>query len=88
MLYGPLGVSLLCAGAAMWLSGLFGRVLPGVALVGGALATLDGLAFVSPKFADVSGALSASAFLLWVGMLWTGIVCWRAAPRAVRSATP
>ena len=61
MLFGPLGVSLLCAGAAMWLSGLFGRVLPGVALVAGVMATLIGLGFGSPKFADVVSALGFAA---------------------------
>jgi hypothetical protein len=79
-LYGPLGVSLLCAGAAMWFSGLFHRVLAGIAVVGGVMATLIGLAFVSPQFVDVASALGFAALLLWVWMLWTGIVLWRARP--------
>ena len=85
MLYAPLGVSMLCAGAAMWLSGLFGRVLPGVALVGGAMATLIGLAFGSPRFANVVTGLGFAALLLWIWMLWTGVVCWRATSRGEAS---
>ena len=80
MIYGPLGVSLLCAGAAMWFSGLFGKVLPILALTGGAMATLLGLAFVSPQYADIATALGFAALLLWVWMLWTGVVLWRARP--------
>jgi hypothetical protein len=83
MIYGPLGVSLLCAGAAMWISGLFGKVLPGIALAGGAMATLLGLVFVSPKFTDIASGLGFAALLLWIWMLWTGVVLWRARPATV-----
>ena len=86
MIYGPLGVSLLCAGAAMWLSGLFGKVLAGVALVPGLLATLLGLAFAAPKFEDVAAALLFAPLLFWIWMLWAGVVCWRATPS--RSSSP
>jgi hypothetical protein len=84
MIYGPLGVSLLCAGAAMWVSGLFGRVLPSLALVGGAMGTLLGLAFVSPTFAGVATGLGFAALLLWIWMIWTGVVLWRARPAPAR----
>ncbi len=80
MIYGPLGVSMLCAGAAMWLSGLFSKLLAGIAIVGGVMATLLGLAFVSPGLADVATGLGFAALLLWVWMLWTGVVLWRARP--------
>ncbi len=80
MIYGPLGVSLLCAGAAMWLSGLFGKVLPVAALAAGLLATLLGLVFVAPRFEDVAAALQLAPLLFWIWMLWTGVVLWRARP--------
>ncbi|MGH3508883.1 MAG: hypothetical protein ACRDPI_01470, partial [Nocardioidaceae bacterium] len=35
MIYGPMGFSVLCAGLAMWRSGLFGRALSALAMVGG-----------------------------------------------------
>jgi hypothetical protein len=78
MIYGPLGVSLLCAGAAMLRSTLFGRVLPALALVAGFLSTLIGLALASPSLVGAEGALSSAALLMWIWMLWTGVVLWRA----------
>ena len=44
------------------------------------MATLLGLAFVSPRFTDIATALGFAALLLWVWMLWTGVVLWRARP--------
>lgn len=77
-LYGPMGVSVFCAGLAMWRSGSFGRVLPALALVTGGAFSILGLAFGAPRFAGVADALSAAALPLWVWMIWTGLVVWRA----------
>lgn len=88
MLYGPLGVAMLCAGVAMWRSGLFPRVLCGLALVSGVACTAIGLALTAPRFAAVAGALSAAALLLWIWMLWTGVVCWRARRPGVSLVSP
>lgn len=81
MLWGPAGVSLLCAGAAMWRSALFPRVLAGLALVAGGLLGVVGLALVAPRFADLANGLTSGALLFWVWMLWTGVLAWRATPR-------
>jgi hypothetical protein len=79
-IYGPLGVAMLCAGWVMWKSGAFNRVLPVLALVAGTLFTLLGLVFVAPRFSGVAQALSAGAILMWIWMVWTGVVLWRARP--------
>ncbi|HEY3481490.1 MAG TPA: hypothetical protein VGL02_21550, partial [Streptomyces sp.] len=81
-IYGPLGVAMLCAGWVMWKSGAFNRVLPVLALAAGTLFTLLGLAFVAPRFSGVAQGLGAGAILLWIWMVWTGVVLWRARPRA------
>ena len=78
MIYGPLGVAVLCAAAAMWMSGLFPRILCGVGLVSGVGGTLIGLALVGPGLSGVAGAVSFAVVLFWIWMLWTGVVCWRA----------
>jgi len=81
-IYGPLGAALLCAGWAMWRSGAFHRALAALALTAGALTTLLALAFVAPRFSDVAQGLEASALLMWIWMVWTGVVVWRARPLA------
>ena len=81
-IYGPLGVAMLCAGWVMWKSGAFNRVLPVLAMAAGTLFTLLGLAFVAPRFSDVAQGLGTGAILMWIWMVWTGVVLWRARPRA------
>ena len=81
-IYGPLGVAMLCAGWVMWKSGAFNRALAILALVAGALFVLLGLAFVAPRFSGVAQGLGAGAILMWIWMVWTGVVLWRARPRA------
>lgn len=89
MVYGPLGVSMLCAGVATWRSGLFSRSLCGLALVAGLACTTIGLALTAPRFAGAADTFSAAALLIWIWMIWTGVACWRARPRqsAVASVT-
>ncbi|NYD41090.1 hypothetical protein [Nocardioides panaciterrulae] len=82
--YGPIGVSLLCAGVAMWCSGLFARALSGLGLVAGLLFTVMGLALEAPRFAQAVQAISAAALIMWIWMVWTGVVTWRARPRVAR----
>jgi hypothetical protein len=74
------GASAMCAGAAMWASGLFPRVLSGLGLVGGFGMVLSGLVFNAPKFNGLNDTLSSGAALFWIWMLWTGVLCWRATP--------
>jgi hypothetical protein len=81
MVWGPFGVSMLCAGVAMMRTRLFGRVLPFLALIAGALATVLGLAFTRPAGQGAVGALGAATVVFWVWMIWTGVVVWRARPR-------
>jgi len=78
VLYGPLGVSLVAAGIAMWRSGLFPRTLAALGTVAGVLSTLIGLALAAPRFSGAADALSSVALLFWVWMIWTGVVLWRA----------
>lgn len=85
MLFGPLGVAVLCSGWAMWRSGLFARVLCLIGIVSGAGGVVLGVAFASPSYAGVAQALNFSVALFWVWMLWTGVVLWR---RTSRSAAP
>ncbi len=79
MIFGPLGMAVVCAAAAMWLSGLFPKVLCVVGLVGGAAGLLTGLAFSAPELGTASAVTSAGVPLFWIWMLWTGVLCWRAA---------
>ena len=87
MVFGTAGVSVICAAAAMWASGLFSRVLCTIGLVGGVGMAVSALAFAAPKFNGFNDTLSSGALLFWIWMLWAGVVCWRAAPRKEASAT-
>lgn len=84
MIFGPLGVAVLCAGLAMWRSGLFHRVLPWLAIVSGALLALAAAALEAPSLSDFAAPLQVAVPLFWIWMIWTGVVCWRAAPPRAR----
>lgn len=90
MLYGPLGIAVLLTAGAMWASGLFSRVLSGIGLLSGVLATLAALVASGPNLAGLFAAANIAVPLFWVWMLWAGVVCWRAAPREAseNSAVP
>jgi hypothetical protein len=83
MVFGPLGVSLVCAGVAMWKSQLLGRALPSLGLVAGALLSAVGLALTAPRYAAAAQGFTAAVALFWIWMLWLGVVLWRR-----RSAVP
>jgi hypothetical protein len=85
MIYGPLGISMLCAGLAMWRSGLFVRTLPVLALVSGVAFVAIGAALGGPAQRDLVDPLSAAALLFWVWMLWTGVLLWRRSSAAEES---
>jgi hypothetical protein len=80
MIFGPAGVAVLCAGAAMWASQLFPRALSALALLTGALLTLAGAVSTAPKLSGLEGALSSAVALFWIWMLWLGVLLWRRAP--------
>lgn len=88
-IYGPMGISLLCAGIAMWRSQVFSRRLAGLGAAAGISFTVLGLTAVAPRFAGLAGALSAAALPMWAWMVWAGVVTWRARVRttAVADAT-
>ena len=88
MVYGPLGVAVLCSAWAMWRSTLFPRALCVVGLLAGGGGTLLGLAFSAPGMSGAAGPLSAAVPLFWIWMLWTGVVLWRRVPAVVRTDTP
>ena len=77
MIYAPAGISMLCAGLAMWRSGLFVRALPLLALVCGAAFCVIGAALGAPDRRDLVDPVSSAALLFWVWMLWTGILLWQ-----------
>lgn len=79
MIFGPLGVAVLCAGLAMRSSGLFHRVLPWLAVVSGAVLALGAAALEAPSLSAFAAPLQLAVPLFWIWMIWTGVVCWRAA---------
>jgi hypothetical protein len=89
MLYGPTGVAVLAAVAALWRSGLVSRVSCVVGGVGGLVLTVAGLALTVPDRADALDAATAAVALVWIWMIWLGVVFWRATPaRNAERATP
>jgi hypothetical protein len=86
-LYGPLGVSVLCAAIAMWRSGLFARALCALGVLGGSVFTVLALGLVGPRFTGIADAASAAALPMWIWMVWTGVVVWRARRTSVERRT-
>jgi hypothetical protein len=89
LVFGPIGVSVLAGAIAMILSGLFPRWLGWVGVLGGSLLAVGGIVGVgglgaSGTFHDVAGALSSIPVpIVWVWMIATSVVLFRAAPRRV-----
>lgn len=87
LVFGPIGVSVLAGSLAMILSGLFPRWLGWAGVVGGGLLTVGGIFGLgglggSGTFHNVAGALSSLPVpIVWVWMIGTSIVLFRAAPR-------
>jgi hypothetical protein len=83
LLFGPVGVSVVAGAFGMLRSRLFPRWLPWVGLVGGAVAvvgTVAAGATVGAGDAGVGDAVAAPGVLaMWVWMVATGVVLWRAA---------
>ncbi len=76
-LWGVVGMSVLALTAAMFRSGLFPKALCALGLLAGLPLLVVGLALGSPSYADVAEGLQAGAALMWIWMLWTGVLMWR-----------
>ena len=85
--YGPIGVSVLCAAVVMWRSSSFAKPLSALGIVAGVAFTALSLVLVGPRFTSAADAASAAALPMWIWMVWTGVVVWRArrAPRDVHN---
>jgi hypothetical protein len=84
LIFGPAGVSLLAAGLAMLRSRLFPSWLSAIALVAGAAGTIGCVLSAGTAGGSASGLADAlgtvAALGLWIWMLVTGVLLWRAAP--------
>jgi hypothetical protein len=92
LVFGPIGVSVLAGSIAMILSRLFPRWLGWIGVVGGSLLVVGGILDVgglgaTGSFHDIAGALSSVPVpIVWVWMIGTSIVLFRATPRRVAMA--
>ena len=76
LIYGPTGVALLVTVWAMWRARAFPVVLHVLGLVAGVSGLAAGLA-TAPSASGVQEALSIGAIVMWVWMIWAGVVLWR-----------
>ena len=86
LVFGPIGVSVLAGSIAMILSRLFPRWLGWVGVFGGSLLLVGGIVGVGGlgargTFHDVAGALMAGVPIVWVWMIGTSFVLFRATPK-------
>jgi hypothetical protein len=83
MVWGPTGIAILCCAVAMWRSQLFPRVLVIMGMAAGCLLTLLGAVFLAPRYVDVASALMIAPALVWIWMLWTGVLLWRRSEKRI-----
>ena len=87
LIFGPIGVSVVTASLAMLLSRLFPRWLTWLGLIGGVLLTAAGIIASSAQGAagswhNVGSVLGGvPVFAVWIWMIATSIILWRATPR-------
>ena len=79
-LFGPTGAAVLCASIGLWRSGLLPGVLTTMGLISGAVLTLAAAALTAPELASAHDAATALVLLVWVWMIWTGVLFWRRSP--------
>ena len=82
LVFGTVGVSVLCSSWAMLRSELFPKVLPILGIIGGIPLALSAL-FIAPSVSNIGGALTAGAALFWIWMFWAGILLWKKAPKKI-----
>lgn len=87
MVWGPIAVSMLCAGIAMWRARLFPWPLWALALLSGVSGLFVAGVLAEPSQSDVADAVtSVTALSFWVWMLWGGVLLVLRTPsRASRS---
>jgi hypothetical protein len=79
-LLAPTGVAVLATSIAMVTSGVFPRVLSVVGLIAG--LGIVGAGLVSqPSHAGLQDSLTTAVMVMWVWMLWAGVLLWRRAPK-------
>jgi hypothetical protein len=86
LVFGPIGVSVLAGAIAMILSRLFPRWLGWVGVFGGSVLILGGLLGAGGlgargTFHNLAGALGAGAPFVWIWMIATSVVLFRATPK-------
>ena len=82
MIWGPLGVSVLCAGIAMWQARLFPWPLWVLAVVAGIGGIVAAAFATAPSVSGVAGAgTTLAALAFWVWMLWAGVLLVLRTPR-------
>ena len=79
MLFGGLGVAILCTAYCMWRSQLFPTALNVIGLLSG-VAIVGAQLSVAPSMQTLFDFLFAFPLLFWVWMLWAGVLCWRRPP--------
>ena len=86
LVFGPIGVAVLAGAIAMLLSRLFPRWIGWVGVFGGSVLMLGGIVSVGGlgargTFHSVAGALMAGVPFVWVWMIATSVVLFRATPK-------
>ena len=86
LVIGPIGVSVLAGSIAMILSRLFPRWLGWVGILGGSLLLVAGIIGVGGlgargTFHNVAGALMGGVPIVWIWMIATSVVLFRATPK-------
>lgn len=75
----PTGVAVLAVGLATLASGVFPRSLAIVGIITGVGITAAGL-FSEPSQAGTQDGLTTFVLVMWVWMIWTGVLLWRRTP--------
>jgi hypothetical protein len=80
--YGPSGLALTIIGVSAWRSGVFPRILAGVLTALGVVQTLNGALLSAPSTASLQDGLTVLNLLLFVVLIWLGVLVFRHRPRA------
>jgi hypothetical protein len=80
--YGPSGLALVIIGLAAWRSGVFPRVLAGVLTALGVVQALNGALLSAPSTASLQDGLTVLNLLLFVVLIWLGVLVFRHRTRA------